>query len=343
MLDNDSHAGEDRVSLAEDRSAQVQDWWKAWQQVKAGAPRSGAMSDEERKELVVSKLVELCTEEIVWALNEDLAGRVFCNVWLVVDYKHSKAGWFGDASVLRAGISRALCGKLDDQEADIVTHIRNSVAQELADCRDKRIKKLRGRKATEILPDLLELTSRNPHNAAVFTDHLTNHQRSDLKALLHDQLSDKSVIHIRMNQEPEEPRMWLYWYLYYSEVALPENKRKMRGIPRDLLAIRRGAVRANKHGEIIMPLGPMYAKVFEKQKSELNRLRRRPKNPGVNKIAESLGVGHDTATRWLNEDVPVKLEPNGNGGVYYTFNLDTIQRCIEITAGKKRGPKSGHQ
>lgn len=338
-MENDPRVGEDRLSPTEARRAQVQAWWKAWQQVKAGAPRSGAMSDEEREERVVSKLVELCTEEIISALNDDLAGRVFCNVWLLVDYKHSKAGWLGDASVLRAGIRRALNGRLGDQEADITTVIRNSVAQELAILRDERIKRLRGRKTTELLPDLLEVTRRNPHNATVFADHLTNDQRSDLKVLLHDQLSDKSVIYIRMDQEPEEPRMWLYWYLYHSELALPENKRKMGGIPRDLLAIRRGGVRANKRGGFIMPLGPMYAKVFEKQKSELNRLGRRPKNPGVNKIAESLGVSHDTATKWLKEDIPVKLEPDGNGGVRYTFNLNTIQRSIEIAAGKKRGPK----
>ncbi len=327
-------------SATEDRHAQVRQVCKLWLRLKAGADkRTGELTDEEREESVVSKLVELCTEEIVWVLNDDLVGRVFCNVWLIVDYKHSKAGWVGDDRVLRAGINRALHAKLKEKEADIVALIKTSVPEELAERRDERIKSLRSRKAAKILPDLLEMTRRYPHNAAVIADHLTNDQRSNLKVLLHDQLSDKSVIYIRMDREPEEPRMWLYWYLYHSEFALPENKRKLGGVPRDLLATRRGAVRANKRGEIIMPLGPMYAKVFEKQKSELNRLRRRPKNPGVNKIAESLGVSHDTASRWLKEDIPMKLEPDGNGGVHYTFNLNTIQRCIEITAGKKRGPK----
>ena len=327
------------MSLAVGRRAQIQACWELWQRLKGGAPRTGATSDEEREDGVVSKLIELCNEEIVCALADDPVGRVFCKVWLVVDYKRGKARWVDNARVIRAGISRALYEKLENQEADIVTLIRNSVAQELADRRDEGIKKLRGRKATEILPDLLETTRRNPYDAAVCADRLTNDQRSDLKVLLHDQLSDRLVIRIRMNQEPNEPRMWLYWYLYHSEFALPENRHKMGGIPRDLLATRRGAVRANKSGGFITPLGPMYAKAFEKLTSELNRLGRGPKNLGVNKIAESLGVSHDTATRWLREDVPVRLEPDGNGGVHYTFNMDTIQRSLEITAGKKRGPK----
>ena len=324
---------------AEDRHRKARDCCELWQRLQEGETRPGDMSDEERKERVVSKLVGLCAEEIVCALHRDPVGRVFCDVTLLVDPEHSKVGWFGDASILRAGVSRALDASLNDQKADIVTLIRNKVAQELADRRDERIERLRHRKVTEILPDLLEKVRRNPYDAAVFADHLSAEQRSDLKVLLHDQLSDKSVIYLRMDQEPKEPRMWPYWHLCRSEIALPQNKGKLGGIPRHLLAVRRGAGRTNKRGEIINPLGPMFAKVFEQHKRELNRLRRRPKNPGVSRIAESLGVNHDTATRWLKEDVPVRLESDGSGGVFYTFDLETIQRSIDITAGKKRGPK----
>ena len=297
---------------------------------------------QDREPEVVRGIFRLCGQEVFEAIapDDDDTGRVFCNLWLVVDVAGNAFRLTGNTSVVWSGISKAIHIALKHEGRSVAELVKSEVASELARHRDERIAVFRGLPAGEILPRLLEgLHSGLHENMAVHMDHLTGTQRSDLKVLLHDQLTDKAVMYIRMDREPEDPHMWLYWYLYHSEFALPEYKRKLGGIPRDLLAIRRGAMRTNKCGEIIMPLGPMYAKVFEKQKSELNRLRRRPKNPGVNKIAESLGVSHDTASRWLKEYIPMKLEPDGDGGVHYTFNLNTIQRCIEITAGKKRGPK----
>jgi hypothetical protein len=72
----------------------------------------------------------------------------------------------------------------------------------------------------------------------------------------------------------------------------------------------------------------MYAKVPEAHKRGMNRRGLRPKNPGVNKIAESLKVDHSTATRCLKADVPVKVEPDGTG-------------VADILAGNKRGPSPG--
>lgn len=290
---------------------------------------------------MVLKLIELCTDELIWILNDDFVGCVFCGIGIIIDNKNSKAYWVGDLSAARAGVVRALNAMRRDDKADVVELIKTEVAKELADRRTEKIKWLRSQKAKDILSGLMYLLHRSRrHNAAVYADHLTGSQRSDLTVLLHDQITDKAVIYLRMDREPEEPRMWLFWYLHHSDFSTPEKKRKLGGIPRDLIAIRRGAMRTNKHGEIVMPLGPMYAKVFEAQKREMNKLRMLPKNPGVNKIAEGLKVDHNSVTRWLKEDLPLKLESDGKGGVHYTFNLSTIQRCIEITAGKKRGPKS---
>jgi hypothetical protein len=327
------------MSLPEDRYKQALAWCKAWQQVKAGAPRSGAMSDTEREELVVTKLTELCAEEIIWALNDDLVGRVFCGIWLIVDYKNCRAGWTGDASVLRKGISRALQAKLNNEESDIVTLIRTSVAQELAERRDERVERLRSQKAQNILSGLLDLARHNQHdNAAIFMNHLTGSQRSDLAALLFDRLTDDPTIYIRMDREPQEPERWLLWYIYHSDFS-PEKRQKMGDIPRHLIATRRGVVPQNKRGGFVMPLGPMYAKVFDRQKREMNKLGMLPKNPGVKKIAEGLDADHSAVSRWLKEDLPLTLEPDGKGGVYYNFNLKTINRCIELVRGGKRGPK----
>ena len=303
-----------------------------------GMERVDIVQDHEPE--IVHGIFKLCGQEVFEALAADDTGRVFCNLWLVVDVAGDAFRLTGNTSVVRSGISRAIHMALKYEGRSVADLVKSEVASELARRRDERIAVFRGLPAGEILPRLLEgLHSGLHENMAVHMDHLTGTQRSDLTALLHDQINDKAVVYIRMDEEPEEPRMWLFWYLHHSDFASPEKKRKLGGIPRDLIAIRRGAVRTNKRGEIVMPLGPMYAKVFDAQKREMNKLRMRPKNPGVKKIAEGLRVDHSTATRWLKEDIPMKLEPDGNGGVHYTFNLSTIQRCIEITAGEKRGPK----
>jgi hypothetical protein len=327
-------------SLANDTYEQARQVYELWLGLRAGDKRTGRHTDEEREVAIVSKLIELCTEEIIWALNDDLVGRVFCGIWLIVDYKNCRAGWTGDASVLREGVSRALQAKLNNEESDIVTLIRTSVAQELAECRDERVERLRSQKAQAILPGLLALTCHNQHdNAAIFINHLTNSQRSDLAALLFDRLTDDPAVYIRMDREPQEPERWLLWYIYHSDFATPEKKDKLGGIPKHLIATRRGAIPQNKRGGFVMPLGPMYAKVFDRQKREMNRLRMLPKNPGVKKIAESLDADHSAVSKWLKADLPLTLESDGKGGVYYNFNLKTINRCIELVRGGKRGPK----
>jgi len=299
------------------------------------------MTDEEREERIISELVKLCAPEIFGALAADLVGRVFCNLYILVDYKHKKACWVGGARVVRAGVGRAIGSCLNNSGTDIATLVRTSVAEELAERRDEKIKELRGQRAREILPSLLEITRRNSCDAAVLLDHLTVHQRSDLKVLLHDELSEKPVIYIRMDREPEEARMWLFWYLYHSEIAQPENKQAMGGIPMYCFAIRRGAVRTNKAKDIVFPLGPMYAQIYKKLGREINKHGHQIKDPeSVNRIAKSLNVSHATASAWLKEDVPVKIRPDGRGGVYWDFTNVTVERCVEIVTGKKRGPKT---
>lgn len=95
------------MSLAEDRHKQAQQICELWLRLKAGERGSGEFTDDQREGLLVSKLVELCIEEIVLALNDDPVGRVLCGIWLLVDYKHNKAGWIGNAAILRVGVSRA--------------------------------------------------------------------------------------------------------------------------------------------------------------------------------------------------------------------------------------------
>lgn len=289
---------------------------------------------------VVPKIFGLCGQEIFEAIAPDETGRVFCNLRLIPDISTGKFRLAGNLSIVVAGVSRAVRAALKHKDRSVGELVRSEVASELAQRRDERIAVFRKLPAREILPRLLVGLRNGLHeNMTVHIDHLTGVQRSDLAALLFDQLTDDLAIYIPMDRIPEEPTRWLLWYIYHSDFATPEKKDKLGGIPKHLIATRRGAIPQNKRGGFVMPLGPMYAKVFEKQKRDMNRLGMLPKNPGVKKIAEGLDVDHSAVSRWLKEDLPLTLESDGKGGVYYNFNLKTINRCIELVRGGKRGPK----
>lgn len=67
------------------------------------------------------------------------------------------------------------------------------------------------------------------YNTALLVTNLSGEQRSDLIALLHDQLTDEPTIFLRMDEvgEPKKPELWLYWYLYLADLKnIGENSRK---------------------------------------------------------------------------------------------------------------------
>jgi hypothetical protein len=141
------------------RRQQAQVWFDAWLAIKSEPSRSDAIIDEDREVLVVSTLLELRAEEIVLALNDDPVACVYCKSSMIVDHEHNKAGWVGDARVLRAGVRRARSKELTIEGADVVTLLRTGVADELAERRDQRIERWRsqepGMDATEGLRQII--------------------------------------------------------------------------------------------------------------------------------------------------------------------------------------------
>jgi hypothetical protein len=160
--------------LAERRHKEARKWFGVWLAGKLGADKTGTMTDEDREELVVSKLLESCGEEIVLALNEDPVSRVFCDLWIIVDFKHSRVNLVDDAGTVRAGVSRAMYRGLRSNGADdIVTLLRSAVADELAERRDERIKRWISRRPKDFLPDLLDMVRCGEHcNVASFGEWL---------------------------------------------------------------------------------------------------------------------------------------------------------------------------
>jgi hypothetical protein len=311
--------------------------------MKSGAPRSGSITDEEREYKIVSKLLELCGQEVFEAMAADTTGRVFCDLWLIVSPPTGKIHFRGDARIVLAGMARAL--RSFGKRNDVATLVGEGIAAELAERRDERVAALRKRKANEILPHLARGVSQGLHgNTAVHIDHLTEKQRNDLLAALRVHLREESVVYVRMDREPEDPHEWLFWYILHSTLAKPEVKQSMGGIPRDVMIAPPRSVRTSKKGEagVIFPLGPMFAHVFKAQARELWQHGHPIKDyASIHRIAKSLKVKHGTAAAWLKEELPeLVIEPDGRGGVYYSFKLSTVRRSMEIARGKKRGPKA---
>jgi hypothetical protein len=51
-----------------------------------------------------------CADEIVEALATNPVGRLFCDMCLLMDYKHKKGCWVGDSRVVRASVELSARG-----------------------------------------------------------------------------------------------------------------------------------------------------------------------------------------------------------------------------------------
>lgn len=291
----------------------------------------------------VLRIFELCSQEVYEAIAPDAAGRVFCNLWLILDPTAGKMRLAGNTGVVYAGISRAVRAALRRKDRDVADLVKSGVASELARRRDERIAAFQELKAREILPPLLRGLSNGQHKSVeVYVEHLTPEQRSDFVEELHIHLGGDPLIGLRMDREPDDPHEWLFWHLRLSDMETLVKRGYEDSTRGYVMSARRGFVRSSKKGEagIISPLGPMFARVYKELGRELSKHGHPIDDPGsVNRIAKSLNVSQPTAAAWLKEDLPgLTITPNGKGGVVYSFNISTVQRSMEIARGKKRGP-----
>lgn len=331
--ENEPRAGEYNLSLAENRHKQALKFWRIWKDLRDGRhPDNWSPKHiEEGKQKALIKLADLCQHELIEAVLENRIGAGLLGYR--VRHNGERVTATGDSAVLFSSVRRAAETVTNYHQRPIHTHAKFCMA-EILTCAVTNFNEWFYKASAEHLLPLLLHIPRN--NTVLLISSLTPEQRSDLIHLLHGQITDDYVIPLDRASEPIDRRAWLFRYIYLNGLARSEIWPE---VERFVIATRRGAVRMNRRGEIIMPLGPMFAKVFDRQKREMNKLGMLPKNLGVKKIAEGLKADHGSVTKWLKEDLPLKLESDEKGGVYYTFNLSTIQRCIEITAGKKRGPR----
>jgi hypothetical protein len=98
----------------------------------------------------------------------------------------------------------------------------------------------------------------------------------------------------------------------------------------------------NSRGEPINLAGPIQARVYDVVTGLPNN--GIPASARTNmRLGRTFGVDPDVVARWKNHSewhkLRVNIRPNGEGGVYYTFDLDALLRSARIVTGCKRGPK----
>jgi hypothetical protein len=112
--------------------------------------------DRKREPEVVRELFRLCGQEVFEAIASDVTGRVFCNLWLIMDRASGKIRLGGELGIVWQGIDRAIRDALRSKDGGVPALVKKGVAAELASRRDERIAVFKELSAREILPRLLE-------------------------------------------------------------------------------------------------------------------------------------------------------------------------------------------
>jgi hypothetical protein len=320
------------TSLTEkDRLEWLQKLLELWQQLLAGDPRSGEVSDEEREQKLIDRMIPIAAPEISGAFHEDFTARVFCDLFSIDD---AAAGEGQVLAVIPKGLKHAGHTFAESRDKPVGEHIKSCIAAELASLRDKRIVEAQNRSTEELLSVVLD---RPRLNAAVLLEHLTFEQRSGLLELL---FAHTELMEIRLEDEPEDELLWRLWYTAVLQVIDPAVRELLGGIERPIIVLLGEAwgkpLPAEKN-----PAGPLQAKYFHQLRRELSKDGYAVKDPtSVSRIAQLTGVkSRSTIDRYLASGVEVTLTTDGRD-VHVRFTPEDIQRSIEAVRGKKRGPKT---
>lgn len=303
------------------------------------------LRDAEQK--ILKKLGELCTQEILSAILGNWIKAGLCGVYVGVEKRPPYTIlWIvcEDAEIIYTGIRKAISSvavsgvPFHEHVAACVSKVLSQEAAELA----QELKEYKPRAL------LKECTSWTLDRTRFIVEYLCEEQRAALANLLFHELGGKPRP-MRMDVEPTMPehptpkqrQAWLYAYLYRLRMHEPDIKTSLGGVPRIVAVCDGDRMLINKStGEPADPLGPIHAKVHEKLGRELNKHGHPIKDPeSKNRIARGLGVSRATLQRYSDADVPVKLTPDGRGGVHYEFNMNSMLQALEVSARRSRRKK----
>lgn len=332
-------------NLAEDKHTRGESLCQLWRQLKAETPRSGAYSDEKREDHVIAAFAEEYAQEIIEAVAGDPVGRVFCGLWIVIDGKQARVRVDGDLTAILEGVRRVLDSYAENRKKPAGEQAKAYVSETLTEFREQRIARVRELTPAELLSAVLKVPR---PNAAVILEHLTSEQQRDLLWLLQKRAGGKRLIFspgdLSLEHEPDDGERWLMWYIARLIVTAPEVMGCFSDdSPRPTIVVLGEGGRPNLTDTAGQPLnlaGPQLAHLFMTLANESNKYGHQIKDPeSVSRIARSLDVSRARVNRWLKEDPPIELAPDGKGGVNIRSTLGDMLRSIEIAKGRKRGPR----
>lgn len=291
------------------------------------------------EDATLEKLAQLCEPEIREAVSEDLGGAELCGVYILTVGDQEAVGGM-DLTVIHAGVRRA-ASTVTASGKPPHEHVKVCVAAAIRAETSRRAAYLNGLK----IPDLLSaLSSTTLLRAGLLIDYLEDEQRNALSSLLYRELGNKPRP-ARMDKQPKMPTeptlkqryAWLHWYLWRTFMHRPEVKRKLGGVPRIVVIADGDRMLINKKtGKCADPLGPIHARVWPVLGRELNKRGHPIKDPeSKNRVAKSIGVSRSTLKRYEDAAIPVKITPDGKGGVWHEFTMNDLVSSLEVSARKR--------
>lgn len=286
-------------------------------------------------EQTLRELVVLCAAEVSSGLRE--GGGILA--WNTQDHTNAAV-----RHVAFKGVHRAL-GAIEDgaRPPNFPEYVRACVAEVVQETKAEQEKSLRELKPQQIY-DMVSRLARP--GAASVLDRLSFHQRNGLVKLIHGQLGHKGT-RMWADREPEDHALWLVWYAFRLHMEEPAAKKMLRedqdtptGLMIDL-SDELSPQPKNSRGEPINLAGPLLVKVFDVLTGLPNNRIPAPARSNT-KLGITFGVDPGVIARWKDhpewDELQVNIEPDGKGGVNYSFDLDALLRSARIVMGKKRGP-----
>jgi hypothetical protein len=207
-------------------------------------------------------------------------------------------------------------------------HVKDCVTSVLNDVEADQREELRNLASDQLLDMVLGLAR---SDAASLLGRASFDQCSGLVVELVRRRSVKSAgLSLDVENEPEDELSWLLWYIFrlHAEEASARGllEEKAHGTPVVLLVEfggDTGPQPQNKHSNPINLAGPIPARTNTR-------------------LGRTFGIDPDVVARWKRHpewrDLRVNTEPNGEGGLHYTFDLEALLRSARIVTGHKRGP-----
>jgi hypothetical protein len=293
------------------------------------------------REKIIEKIEELCVSEIIRAILKNWIEAGLCGIYIGIARNPPNTFlWIlhEDPEVIYEGIYEA-ANTVAVSGVQFHEHVEACIAKNILEKSAELASELRQLKPRSLLK-LCDTATLERTRFVV--EHLSEAQRAALSNLLFHELGGKPRS-LRMDQEPKMPehptlkqkQAWLHWYIWGLRMHKPERQHMLGGVPQVIVVADGDRLLTNKQtGQPADPLGPIHAPVWRALGRDLNKRGHSIKDPeSESRIAASIGVSRGKVRSYPL--LPIKIAPDGKGGVHYEYTMDDLLDAIEASSRKK--------